>query len=378
MGDYPHYERLFQPRSPFSPSNSSQKVKVATRNKVIKQLEILPFRGFAGADRVCVLGQVMRGVSKRLELTSDSGLRKRGLSKRLARTWRLLISPTVPQAWVRISFGAQQQVTETDRHGFFFSCFEADPGDGDARRQPFSVQLLSPSPGSATGEVLVAPQSAQRLVISDIDDTVVYTGVARKLRMLWNLFSKGSRSRIPFPGIAALYRGLHAGQAGDEHNPLIYVSRGPWSIYPVLEEFFERNNIPIGPLLLREWGITWRHPYPRLARRHNHDMIELVLKVYRELPVILIGDSGQHDPELYSEFVHRYPGRIEAVYIRDLAPGSERSQAIRKLAGELQSTRAELVIAHNSLDMARDAARRGWLPQSTLGEVEREMAQDYN
>jgi phosphatidate phosphatase APP1 len=349
---------------------------VSTPEKPAKQLEILPFRGFAGADRVCVLGQVMKGVTKRLELTSDSGLRKRGLPKRLARAWHLLISPTVRQAWVRVTFGGQQQITETDRHGFFFTCFEAEPDDGDAVWQPFDAQLLSPSPGSATGEVLVAPPSAQRLVVSDIDDTVVYTGVTRKLRMLWTLFTKGSHSRIPFPGIGALYRGLHAGPAGDEGNPLIYVSRSPWSIYPVLEEFFERNNIPMGPLLLREWGITWRHPYPRLARQHKRDMVEQVLQVYRELPVILIGDSGQHDPELYSEFVHHYPGRIEAVYIRDLAPGGERSQAIRKLAGDLQTTHTELVIAHNSLEMAQDAARRGWLPEGVVEEVEREMAQD--
>jgi phosphatidate phosphatase APP1 len=348
---------------------------VSKDNKPSRQLEILPFRGFAGADRVCVLGQVMKGVTERLELTSDAGLHKRGLPKRLGRAWNLLISPTVPQAWVRISFGGQQQIAETDRHGFFCTCFEAEPPPGDGIWQTFDARLLSPSPGSATGEVMVAPASARRLVISDIDDTVVYTGVTRKLRMLWTLFSKGSHSRIPFPGIGALYRGLHAGPAGDEANPMIYVSRSPWSIYPVLEEFFERNEIPIGPLLLREWGITWRHPYPRLARQHKRAMLEQVLSVYRELPVILIGDSGQHDPELYSEFVHRYPGRIEVVYIRDLAPGGERSQAILELASGLQTTHADLVLARNSLEIARDAARRGWLPENTAEAVEREMAQ---
>ena len=61
--------------------------------------------------------------------------------------------------------------------------------------------------------------------------------------------------RSDFPGVAALYRGLHAGAGGDEGNAMLYVSRAPWGIYDILDTFFRDRGIPVGPILfLREWG----------------------------------------------------------------------------------------------------------------------------
>jgi phosphatidate phosphatase APP1 len=67
------------------------------------------------------------------------------------------------------------------------------------------------------------------VIISDIDDTVMVTGVAHELVMLWRLFARPAASRVPFPGVAAFYRALHAGGTGQEQNPMLYVSRGPWT-----------------------------------------------------------------------------------------------------------------------------------------------------
>ena len=68
--------------------------------------------------------------------------------------------------------------------------------------------------------------------------------------------------------MSALYRALHAGAAGDEGNPMLYVSRAPWGIYDILEEFFQHHDIPAGPVLfLREWGISWKHAAAAPGRR---------------------------------------------------------------------------------------------------------------
>jgi len=80
----------------------------------------------------------------------------------------------------------------------------------------------------------------------------------------------------------------------------------------MLDELFNKHDIPIGPvLLLRDWGISWRHPFPRRAQSHKDHMIDLVLKGFPDLPVILIGDSGQHDPEVYAAVVRRHAGRVK-------------------------------------------------------------------
>ena len=171
----------------------------------------------------------------------------------------------------------------------------------------------------ASGQVFIPPAQCRCVVISDIDDTVMRTGVANKLKMLWRLFVADAASRVAFPGAAALYRALHAGAAGNEANPMLYVSRAPWGIYEMLTEFFHRHAIPEGPVMfLREWGLSWRHPLPRRAEDHKRDLIDHMLRLYADLPFVLIGDSGQHDPEVYAEIVAEHPGRVVAVYIRNV------------------------------------------------------------
>ncbi len=145
--------------------------------------------------------------------------------------------------------------------------------------------------------MFIPPERCRCVVVSDIDDTVMRTGVANKLKMLWRLFVEDAESRVAFPGVAALYRALHAGAGGAEGNPMLYVSRAPWGLYEMLSEFFQRHGIPAGPVLfLREWGLSWTHPLPRRATDHKQALIRHMLALYRDLPFVLIGDSGQHDP----------------------------------------------------------------------------------
>ena len=49
--------------------------------------------------------------------------------------------------------------------------------------------------------------------------------------------------------------------------------------------------------------------------------------MYPALPFVLLGDSGQHDPEIYSEVVRENPGRILAIYIRDVSDGKDDDRA---------------------------------------------------
>ena len=108
---------------------------------------------------------------------------------------------------------------------------------------------------------------------------------------------------------------------------MLYVSRAPWGIYEILEEFFQRHEIPVGPILfLREWGISWRHPLPRRAVDHKRHPDRGDDGLYDDMPFVLIGDSGQHDPEIYAGIVDRHPGRVRAVYIRDVRGARSRTR----------------------------------------------------
>lgn len=81
---------------------------------------------------------------------------------------------------------------------------------------------------------------------------------------------------------------------------------------------------------LRDWGLSWQHPFPRKAQDHKRDLISDMLTLYPYLPILLIGDSGQHDPEVYAEVVRQPPGRVRAVSVRNVSPKSARAAEIER------------------------------------------------
>ena len=146
---------------------------------------------------------------------------------------------------------------DTEQHVTYFRVHMRPARSPDADRlwHRMSLERVGPARAEAEAQLFVPRAGSRYVVISDIDDTVMYTGVASKAKMLWRPFMQRPRSRVAFPGVAALLRALHVGTSGTEFNPMLYVSRRPWSLYEILDEFFNLHSIPVGPLLfLREWA----------------------------------------------------------------------------------------------------------------------------
>src|SRR3712207_2087289 len=141
---------------------------------------------------------------------------------------------------------------------------------------------------------------------------------------------------------------------------MLYVSRAPWGIYDMLGEFFDLHGIPVGPILfLREWGVSWKSPLPRKAEDHKRELIHNMLALYSDLPFILIGDSGQHDPEVYRQIVEEHPGRVLAVYIRNVSRRAGRIEEIEALAKVVAQAGSSLLLAADSVAIAEHAAKLG-------------------
>jgi phosphatidate phosphatase APP1 len=103
------------------------------------------------------------------------------------------------------------------------------------------------------GEFLIPSEKAEFGVISDIDDTILHTGVVSSLKwqVIKNTIFKRPEKRIPLEGAANFLSLLHAGANGSSANPIFYVSHSPWNLYRYLLYFLEKNNFPKGPILLR-------------------------------------------------------------------------------------------------------------------------------
>jgi len=221
--------------------------------------------------------------------------------------------------------------------------------------------------------VLTPAPTATFGVVSDMDDTVLQSEVTSFLRAARMVLLENALTRLPFPGVAAFYRALDRGATGAEANPIFYVSSSPWNLYDVIDGFLEAQRIPTGPLLLRDWDLgklNERHT------RHKGVVIREIFDTYPELPFLLVGDSGQEDPEIYTELVRERPGRVKAVYIRNVSTNPERSQRIQALAREVAEAGSTLVLADDTLAVARHAAMHGWIASEALDEIGGEKRDD--
>ncbi|MGB3774928.1 MAG: phosphatase domain-containing protein [Leeuwenhoekiella sp.] len=195
----------------------------------------------------------------------------------------------------------------------------------------FAAQMLIPKPSVEYG------------VISDIDDTILQTGVASllKWRVIFNTLSKGVGNRTPLKGAADFYQKLFRGKSGNASNPLFYVSNSPWNLYHYLEAFIKHNNFPKGAILLRDFRTPFEK-YDTREKPHKQHEIRNILKTYPNLKFILIGDSGEHDADIYIEIAEEFPERIIAIYLRSVNH-EKRVFRVRGLLEKFEITPALLV-----------------------------------
>ena len=326
------------------------------------------YRTFGSPDRAYVRGRVLRSPPVQPGTEHDSAWLN------LAAMVRRFESDEVPGARVRVRFPGGEHEVAANEEGYFECWLEPRPHlSGSALWHSLEVELLHPregeGPHQGIAHVLVPPRECSIGVISDLDDTVIRTDVTSTLRMMKNTFLGNARTRMPFPGVAAFYRALEKGTGPSAFNPIFYVSSSPWNLHDVLTEFLTVQKIPLGPLMLRDWGLTDHGLVPGGNAEHKLEAIRRILGLFPTLRFLLIGDSGQEDPEIYHQVVAENPERILAVYIRNVTPRPERIEAIRALARQVEEAGSALVLAEDTVEAARHAAERGWISPNALPEI---------
>jgi len=144
-------------------------------------------------------------------------------------------------------------------------------------------------------------------------------------------------ARVPTPGMAVLLERLISGHSG---SPVVYLSTGAWNVAPTLSRFLSRNLYPSGPLLLTDWGPTHDRWF-RSGREHKRDNLRRLATEFPDIKWLLIGDDGQHDEEIYAEFVAEMPESVCAVAIRQLSPSEAVLAGKRKAEATSEATKAE-------------------------------------
>jgi phosphatidate phosphatase APP1 len=340
-------------------------------------ISILPYRGYGKPDLLYLKGRVLE--DRDIAAAGDNDT----IWDNLVNMYKRFKSNEIPHARLLVRFQGQELQVETDLEGYFEAWVKpSQPLLSIGKLVKIELELIHPQREGypavkAQGQILIPPPKAQFGVISDIDDTVVQTGATDLLRMARTVFLGNARTRLPFPGVAAFYHALTGGRHIQDTNPLFFVSSSPWNMYDLFEQFFQIENIPQGHVLfLRDWGISENEFLPIRHTGFKTNKICQIMDFYPELPFILIGDSGQEDPEIYSQVVKQYPHRIPAVYIRNVSQSLPRTRQVETLAQEILAAGSTLILAENTLPMAEHALENGWITPEAIEHIRLEKELD--
>ncbi len=248
---------------------------------------------------------------------------------------------------------------------------------------------------------VICPTGAALGVISDMDDTVLFSGVTSLTTMAKLTFLGNSKTRQPLAGIGALYRALAKGRTPTEPspvgegvapgkvgrdadagppeevdqdeqvNPVFYVSSSPWNLHDLLHDFLELNDIPVGPLRLRDLGVD--HDKFIKSKGHGHKLVKArqIMDDFPDLPFILFGDSGQADAELYAALAAERAAQIKAVFIRDVGhdESDERDTAVLGHLNRTQAAGVPAMLIRDSTAAAKRLVELGLLDQAVIDDV---------
>jgi phosphatidate phosphatase APP1 len=261
----------------------------------------------------------------------------------LSKNLRRLATANWEGAPVEVRFSGQSASTVSGHDGNFLVHFRAGKG------QPLPVGLSTvealvkgADPGSAMVDVMA--DEAPFFVISDFDDTVAVTNVLDPRALVESTLLKDEDTQAPVDGMADFYRCLRA----DKASPPVFnfVSGSPVQYAPRMAAFLSKHGFPVAGLTLRDLG-------PRTMTNYKPRPLRALLERFSK-PVVLIGDSGEKDPEVYAQLRRDFPNRVLAVFIRRAGRDGEAARF------------PDMVLFRHAREAALEAVRRGLASESCV------------
>ncbi len=158
-------------------------------------------------------------------------------------------------------------------------------------------------------------------IASDVDDTIKDSNVLNKSELARNTLY---REYKPVAGMSEAYAAV-AGPRVFFH----YVSNSPWQLIEPLADFLASEKFPRGLLHLRPMRLSRPVELERFlteGQDSKRERITALMNLFPKHAWVFIGDSGEHDPEIYAQLFEAFPGRVRRILIRQV-PGADNSDA---------------------------------------------------
>ena len=210
------------------------------------------------------------------------------------------------------------QLDKTSANGQARTLVKYSRSESDGSWLTLAAKLPKSDQRNFLGQIKLVPPTGHS-VICDIDDTIKVSNVLDKRELIRNSLFR------PYQPVLAMSRHLRELEKGGAY--FHYVSASPWQLYPSLRQFFD-NYVPRGTVALRDFRLKESSfmAFLRSSKAYKTDRIHAILKRYPKHYFTLIGDSGEHDPEVYGSIYRSFPSQIKTITIRTVAGSDMREQ----------------------------------------------------
>ncbi len=177
---------------------------------------------------------------------------------------------------------------------------------------PFEAVMQTSDLRRFVGRAYLVPPTGLS-IISDIDDTIKHSEVTDAEAVLENTFLFKFQ---PAPGMPELYQ-----ECVRKGITFHYVSGSPWQLYLPLLEFFDDEKLPRGSFALKHFRLKNPSTAADMLQSPQEaklNAINQILAAYPQRRFLLIGDSGEKDPEIYSAIAQLHPEQVVGIFIRNV------------------------------------------------------------
>ncbi len=325
----------------------------------IENLNVVIYRSYGTHFHLYIKGRVLDNIEVRFK-------EKSSFFETVINSIKQFNTHEIPNVTLQLEIGGVQLTQKSDSKGYFL--FD--------EILPIDISTLADTEGWVSfkintvdgrtantlhfvGQFLIPDVEADFGIISDIDDTILNTGVTSflKWQLIRNSLFVNTYKRTPLEGASELYQKLHIGVQKKEKNPIFYLSNSPWNLYHYLKLFLDFNNFPKGPLLLRSFSSMFQRVLEDEKPHKQKEIINL-LKSYPNLKFILIGDSGEHDASIYTEIAAQFPHQILCIYLRTVNHNKQMTH-VRSIVDKFKTT--PVLLVEKSIDAENHAKQNGYI-----------------
>ncbi len=287
----------------------------------------VPVQGRIYSNRAASLAQrwLLRGLERKMRLSAEQAQSERFRS-------RVAGFLTTPEAGVRIRLDHDGRIhrlhSRSKGSGLFQNRLDIPRELIENSEEPFSIRTWGDFRSS---ECSVFPVGATGVsVISDIDDTIKLTEVTHRERLLSRTFLEDFEA---IDGMADVYR-----QWAQQGALFHYVSSSPWQIYEPLYGFLKEHGFPAGSMHLKWFRLRdeFLKRWQIIRRKSKAGVIAGMMKRMPYRRFLLVGDSGERDPEIYAKIAAKFPFQVAGCLIRDLDDrpiDAKRREALKSRCG---------------------------------------------